>query len=225
MNWASKIILTGALVFACTSQVRAAATLSLYDGINPLISVSDNGPGDQNVSTGGILVRTNVGVWYLSISSAVTKPLFGSATDPVMNLIISAYSSSAGSLSLTFSDNFFGPSTGTLNAFVDGHLVSGAPTTVTYDVYGDPANVIAATTVHLASTGTSPLPTSATGLGPLTLGAPFSLTQIVQLQATGATGISANASFNVTVPEPGVVGLGALGLFVLASRKLRPRKA
>ena len=217
------ILAMAAVAFPIRTQ--AAATLSLFDGVNPLITVVDNGPGDMFGATGAILVRTNVGVWQLSISSAVTKPLFGSATDPVMDLGITASSVSAGSLTIVFSDNGFGPSTGILHAIVDGQN-TGAPATVTYDVYGDPANVVGATTIHIASIGTSPLPVTATGSGPLTLPTPFSLTQIDRFDATGATTINSDASFNVTpVPEPTGMALAVLGLAAFALGSLHRKRA
>src|ERR1035437_7327520 len=157
-----KLLLAGTMLTSFTTRVNAAATMTVYDGVNPLITVIDNGPGDLIGATGTILVQTNVGVWNLDINTAVTKPLFGSTINPVMALGIKASSTAAGSLRLTFSDNDFGPASGLLTAIVTGHIVGGAPVNVTYNVYGDPANVIGATTVHTASAGTTALPTSAT---------------------------------------------------------------
>jgi hypothetical protein len=217
--------LLGVLLASFPTQTPAAATLTLYDGVNPLITVFDNGPGDQIGALGVIQVQTNVGVWNLAISTAVTKPLVGSPTDPVMDLDVQANSTGAGSLRLAFSDNGFGPASGILNSIVTGHLLAGAATTVTYDVYGDPANLIGATTILIASTGTVPLPTIATGSGPLALPTPFSLTQVEQFDALGATTITSDASFMVVsdaVPEPGIMGLVALGLGVFAWG--RPRR-
>jgi PEP-CTERM motif len=158
----------------------------------------------------------------LTIASAITKPALGSTTNPLMDITVQAVSSSAGSLRYTFSDNGFGPASGTLTATMTGQVISGAPSTVGYDVYGDPANVLGATTVHLASTGTSPLPAMVSGSGLLTLGAPYSLTQVVQLNASGASDISVDASFNV-IPEPSTIGLVAVGL--LGALTIRRRKA
>ena len=218
-----KLLLAGSILASCTNWVNAAATITLFDGVNPLITVVDNGPGDMFGATGAILLHTNVGVWNLSISSAITKPLFGSTTDPVMDLGVTATSTAAGSLRFVFSDNGFGPASGTLVAIVDGN-VNGAGTTVTYDVWGDPANVVGATTFHIASAGTTTLPTNATGSGPLALGAPFSLTQVVTFNASGPTTINSDASFQV-VPEPGVMGLGALGLAVFALGRSQRKQA
>ena len=219
-----KLLLAGYILTGCTSWVNAAATLSIYDGVNPLITVVDNGPGDLSGTTGFIDVSTNVGVWNLAISTALSKPLSGSATAPVMDLSVQANSTAAGSLRLVFSDNGFGPAAGTLLAKLTGSVVTGAGGTDSYAVYGDPANVVGATTVLIASTGTLAFPISGTALGPLGLGAPFSLTQVEQIVASGATFINTDASFSV-VPEPGVMGLGALGLAVFALGRSQRRQA
>src|SRR5664280_262136 len=187
MKMGVKTLIVGLAVAGFANWAHAAATLSIYDGANPLISLVDNSPGDFNGSVGQMLVITNVGVWNLTITSAVTKPALGSATNPVMDIAIQAISSASGILTYTFSDNGFGPATGTLNATVSGHVISGAAATVGYDVWGDSANVLGATTVHLAGTGTSPLPVVASNSGPLALPTPFSLTQVVELHASGAS--------------------------------------
>src|SRR4051794_14114810 len=135
MKKGARILLATLLVLGVCDRARAAATVTIWDGLNPLISVTDNGPGDTLGTTGAVYVRTNVGVWFLSISSAITKPLFGSAPQPVMDLLIQANSSAAGTLRFTFSDNGFGPANGVLNAKADGHLLDGAaPTSLNYGV-------------------------------------------------------------------------------------------
>ena len=218
--------MAGCILTSATKGVYAASTISVYDGVNPLITMVDNGPGDGIGATGVIMVQTNVGVWNLAIFTGLTKPLLGSATDPVMDLLVQASSSSAGSLRVTFSDSDFGPATGTLNAIVDGHVANGAGATATYDVYGDPANVVGATTVHIASAGTTALPTSVSVFGPLTLPTLYSLTQVAQYDAAGPPLIQSDASFSVLpVPEPGVLGLGALSLAVFALGRPRHSKA
>ena len=205
-----KVTLAGAALAGLTSWANAAATLTLYDGVNPLITVVDNGPGDLIGLTGSIVIHTNVGVWVFAASSSETKPIFGSATDPRMDVNIQAYSTAAGSLRVVFSDDDFGPASGILNIKVDGHLVSTGGATVTYDVYGDPANVVGATTLHIASAGTTPLPTTATGSGTLTLPTPYSLTQVITIIAASALGVDVEASYYVGA-SPGAVGDGTGG--------------
>jgi hypothetical protein len=192
--------------------------------VNPLISISDNGAGDLNPATGELTLSTNVGVWSLSISSGLTKPALGNATNPVMDLVVQARSTSAGSLKYTFSDNGFGPAPGTLNATVSGHVISGAPTTVDYSVYGDSANVLGALTTLLTTTGTISLPVLTSNSATLALSTPFSLTEVIQLNASGASSVSVDASLTV-IPEPSSAALTFLGLTFLVAGLARRRRS
>jgi hypothetical protein len=214
-----------AFAFAISLSVSArAATFTIFDGVNPLISVSDNAPGDENSAPGAIVVQTNIGVWALTINTAITKPLVGSATSPVMDINLQAFSTAAGSLTLTFSDNGFGPASGPLNATITGNTVFGPIATAGMDVYGDPANVVGATTVHLAGIPQTPLSLlSQTSSGTLALGAPFSLTEIAQVNAAGASLVNFDASFEV-VPEPGIAALGSVALAGWSLFRVRNRR-
>ena len=210
-----KVGLASAALAGLTHWANAAATVSLYDGVNPLITVVDNGPGDFVLTTGDVTVITNVGVWNLISLSGITKPLFGSATDPVMDVNFQANSTAAGSLRVVISDNGFGPASGVVHAKVAGHFIGISPVTVSDDVWGDPANVVGATTVHITSIGTIPLPGSGTGTGPLALGAPFSFTEVIQVIASGPAYCDIEAGFDppsvsVSLPEIGTVGYAAV---------------
>ena len=123
--------------------IPSVPILQVFDGVDPAINISDNGPGDLNPAIGEITLSTNVGVWSLSISTGLTKPALGSTTNPVMDLVIQASSTGAGSLQYGFSDTSFTGHT-TFNAEVSGHVISGAPSTVNYNVYDDPSNVAGA---------------------------------------------------------------------------------
>jgi|ERR1017187_796648 hypothetical protein len=213
-------------VAGIANGANATANLTIYDGVNPLISINDNGLGDLNAASGELTVSTNVGVWSLSISSGATKPALGSATNPVMDIVVQASSTAAGSLRYVFSDNGFGPASGTLNATVSGHVISGAASTVDYSVYGDPGNVVGVLTTLLTTTVTIPLPVLTSNSGPLALSTPFSLSEVVQLTASGASAVSVDASLNVTpIPEPGTAGLTFLGLTLLVAGLARCKRS
>jgi hypothetical protein len=202
------------------------AILSISDGVNPVITINDNLPGDLNPATGELTLSTNVGVWSLSISTGITKPAVGSSTNPVMDLVIQASSTGAGSLTYTFSDGGFSAGPGTLNSAVSGQVISGAPTTVGYKVFGDPSNVVEALTTQLTTTGTIPLPTVTSDSGTLSLGSLYSLSQVVQLTASGASSVSVDASLNVsTVPEPSSVALTFVGLAFVTGHIVRRRRS
>jgi len=213
----------GVTAVGITCAVQAAPTLTIFDGVNPLVTIVDGSAADYNSFAGAVLAVTNVGVWNLVITSGATKPVFGSATNPLMDLAIQASSSAAGSLTVTFSDNNFGPATGTLNASISGVVYAGASETVDYQVYGSAGNAVGSTTTLLANVGTAlPIPLVANASGPLTLANPYSLTQVVKLTSFGASSDSMDASFNVTpVPEPGMFALPGLGLALWAARSAR----
>src|ERR1039458_426962 len=203
-------------------------TLSISDGVDPVITIFDNGLGDLNGTIGALTLSTNLGVWNLSIATGVTYPALGSFTNPVMDLVIQASSTGAGSLTYTFSDIGFSPPKvpGTnLSTTVSGHVISGAPTSVDYSVYGDPSDVLGAKTVLLTTTGTNALPVLISNSGLIGLSDPFSLTQVVQLNASGASSVSVDASLSAT-PEPSGTALTLLGLAFLvvglAHRKRSP---
>jgi hypothetical protein len=193
--------------------IPAGPILSISDGVDPTISIFDNFTGDLNPATGELTLSTNVGVWSLSISTGVSKPNLGSSTNPVMDLVIQASSTGAGSLTYTFSDIGFSHGPGTLNSAVSGQVISGAPTTIGYNVYGDPSNLVGTLTTLLTTTGTIPLPVVTNTSGALAFASTFSLSEVVKLTASGASAVSVDASLNV-VPEPSSAALTFLGLAV-----------
>lgn len=219
MKTAMKHLLAVAAVIGMSLSARATALFTISDGINPLISVSDNGVGDQNPATGAIVVQTNVGVWFLAIDIGVTKPLAGSATSPVMDINLQAESSAGGTLTMQFSDQNFGPASGTVFATTSGFTIDGAEGFETTSVYGDQANNTFGTLPPLSdlivTSGSQALPSTGanvTATGPLNLHAPFSLTEVLSVNASGATFVNVDGGFSVSVPEPGIPALGALGV-------------
>ena len=218
-NFVAVVVSLGIVGVAYASPV--GAILSISDGATS-ITITDNFTGDLNASIGELTMSTNIGVWSLSVSTGLTKPALGNSTNPVMDLVIQASSTGAGSLTYTFSDNNFGSAPGTLKAAVSGQVISGAPTTVDYSVYGDQGDTLGALTTLSTTTGTIPLPVLTSISGPLALSPQFSLSQVVQLTASGASAVSVDASFNV-IPEPGTAALTFLGLAFLVAGLARRR--
>jgi PEP-CTERM motif-containing protein len=201
-----------------------APSLEISDGVDPAITIIDNGPGDLNATIGAVTMSTNMGVWSLSISTGVTAPALGSFTNPVMDLVIQASSTGAGSLTYTFSDIGFSHGPGTLNAAVSGQVIAGASTKIDYSVYGNGSDTLGALTTLLATTGTNSLPISTSTSGALALSSPFSLSQVVQLTASGASAVSVDASLNV-IPEPSTAALMFVGLAVFVAGLVHRRRS
>lgn len=228
MKMGMKYLMTIAAAISLSVGARATAIFTISDGVNPVISVSDDAPGDEALGTGVIVVQTNVGVWNLAINIAVTKPLVGSASSPVMDISLQAFSTAGGSLTLNFSDNNFSAPSGTVNSTITGYTVTGTEGMASFNVYADPGNVLGATTVPITT-----LPPAALGLplaenasGSLNLTGPFSMTEIAQVSADGPTVVNLDASFNFTAtPEPSIPALGALGLGGWLWFRMRNRRA
>lgn len=201
-----------------------APTLSISDGVDPTITIIDNSSADLNSMVGAVTMSTNIGVWSLSIATGVTAPALGGFTNPVMDLVIQASSTGAGSLTYTFSDINFSHTSGSVNATLSGHVISGAPATVDYSVYGNGNNTLGALTTLLATTGSNSLPIVTTASGALALSSPFSLSQVVQLTASGPSAVSVDASFSI-IPEPSTVALVFLGLTGLVAALARRRRS
>ena len=203
-------LIAGVILAGLAGKANAAPSITINDGVNPPITVVDNTPLDQNPAVGAVVASTNIGVWSLTISSGATKPVTGSATSPVMDVQVTAISTAPGNLTVTFTDNNFGPAAGTLNATLSGNTISGAAT-VGYNVYGDAANTLGATTTLIASTGTKALPVVTSSSGALTLGTPFALTQVALISSAGPSVVSIDASFNVLSAQC-AGGIGEVGV-------------
>jgi hypothetical protein len=104
---------------------------------------------------------------------------------------------------------------------VTGQIVAGAAATESYLLFADAGNTLGGTTVPIFSTGILPVG-SANPSGTLALGAPFSLTQVEEIVASGPTFFNTDVSFQV-VPEPGTMGLVACGLAALTLVRARRR--
>jgi hypothetical protein len=220
-----KVILAAAIVAAATGSASAVPTLTISDGVTTT-SVTD--------PTGDAMYANPAfdSAWNLVIVTGLSKPQagYGTAANPIMDVNVQAQSLSLSpvrNLTITFSDNFYGPTIGTFQADLTGHVTSGTGQNVTYNTFFDIGNVTGATTSSLTSMGPLPPPT----YGPTTaLSGPFSqtlysLTQVITIGGTpagspvGTYELDAKLSL---VPEPGTVSLllaGAAAFGVWRRRK------
>lgn len=99
-----------ALSFAATSITQAVPQLRISDGVNPAVTVTDNGAGDTSALAGHVNYgNASFFGWNILVSSGVTKPIVGSSISPQLDLNwqVSRGAGASATLSISFSDNDF----------------------------------------------------------------------------------------------------------------------
>jgi hypothetical protein len=214
----TRSILTGTgvacLLAASMLSAQASALLTVSDGVDPVVSITDNGPGDSSPLSGVIEWSGSLGGWTYDLNVGETMPFLGNALNPQMYLDFTAISSGAGNLTITLSDTGFGPigNSESVELGAGGTLASGGSVTVSGLINGS------------AVVGFGPLTTSAwndnatTSVGSLSS---FSLEEEIVL-TSGASGGASSGSATLVVPEPASMALLMLGtsaLWVLRKKR------
>jgi hypothetical protein len=228
MKKLTKQLMVGIAVVGFTVSGFAIPTILVSDGLGNSISIPDGGAativGSASAVTGGdVLLGTpgvvefsgTVGAWILNVDTGTSKPFAGTTTRPNMDLSFVA-SGGVGTLSIQFSDDFFGPTTGNVLTSIGGTT----PGSVTYKTLGSALNVEFAGVVLTSQGPFGPGAFSGTQGGPsyTTLGAPYALTQVIDVTHTAA-GQNSTGNATLDVPDAGTTmmllgsSLTALGLF------------
>src|SRR4051812_34653446 len=106
-------LLFGVLAFASLALASAEAQPSLIlkaylsDGVTltDTVTLVDTGPLDSDPTLGKVLYNGAVGDnWILTITSALTKPAFGTGPEPKIGCFIYAGSNGGGILTVAFSE-------------------------------------------------------------------------------------------------------------------------
>ena len=211
-----KVILAAAII-AATGSAFAAAQLTISDGVTSATLTDSDSDG---IITFGSAFDS---FWNILIITGETKPAIGTATSPQLDLNIQA-SSTAGApnLTITLSDNNFGPTTGTFSAKQTGSVVGGPGANMTFNTFYDAGNVVGAQTSPLTSTGSLVAPNYSSPLevfsGPFSRPL-YSLTEVVTINGmANASGLYHFDSSLSLVPEPGtfsllLAGVAAFGIW------------
>lgn len=204
----AKFVAVATGVVALASSASAVPTLYITDGTVSL-TVTDNSEFDSDKTDGVVTYNGALGAnWTMSVSEGVSKPDIGSATSP--ELLLSSYSCSkgAGALTIMFSDDGFGPVSGTLVDTLGGT----SPGSVTGQTFVDAGNVAGALTTAL----TPGLPLGGTESAAVTMQGPFSLTEVINIVHSGK-GLT-YVSEQLSVPDAALTltmfGFGLIGLAV-----------
>ena len=211
-----KIFVVAAGVIGLVGNATAVPTLYLSDGVTS-VTIADGSILDSSPQVGVVTYNGGVGLnWTLNVTTGISKPILGSPKQPWMDLnSVNATSKGAGTMTIMFSDNNFGPSSGKLTSKIGGTTQG----KVTMKTYADAGNGIFALTTPLTSQG--PLGSGAfasTASCSFSGGLPFSLTEVATITHTRR----AITSFNeeLRVPDAGLtvalLGSSLIGLAAFA---------
>lgn len=208
----SKTILLSVAAASCAlfaNYASAVPTLTLSDGTTT-VTVVDNGAGDLDPTVGQVLFSGMVGIFNTNqIEAGFTKPALGSASAPAIDLLYSASTTRAGTLTASFSESGFTAFPGTFTGDIGGTIM-GTGISV--------SNTVLQNGMTILSLG--PLTTSnfaAGGSAALIAGSPYSLTESVAI-SFGANGgsVTGDAGGTVGVPDGGMtvtmLGIGLIGI-------------
>lgn len=200
-------------------MAQAVPQLMVFDGTTTII-ISDNGAGDVSANNGRIVWNGSIGNWTLNTDVGTTFPVIGTLTNPQLDLSFNAFSTTGGTLKITFSADGFGPTAGTAVAQIGGTT----PGTVVYNTFGGTNNTIFSTSNLLTTQGpfTGAFSGSVVG-GTVTNAGPYSLTQQITITHTGSSITTGNSL--LTVPDSGtsvlLLGAGLISLGFMARLRLR----
>lgn len=211
--------IVAASVLAFTTVASAVPTMTISDGINPVITIVDGGAGDSNLGTAGVVgYNGSVGLWNLVVSIGQTKPFLGSAEAPHMDLNYVVTSTGAGTITIKWSDTDFTAGSAGFAAEIGGTTAG----SVQFSTYADAGNTLFGTGIQLTSQSFNSSPFSGTASHGAVGDNSFSLTEVLVItHGSGTTSDSGDASL-ATVPDGGatvtllgtaLAGLGLMGSF------------
>jgi hypothetical protein len=197
-----KLVVMALASVAVADLALADATLTISDGVTSV------GP----ITSGSGVVQSFTGsfdaAWSVVVVVGETKPALGTAASPSMDLTFELTSqplSPPHYLTITFSDNNFGPTSTNMLAQLIGHVVGGTGSNITYKTFYDPLNRIGVPTVPISDSGSLTGPSYASSTGSRLNQALYSLTQIVTI--SGAPGGTSGASYSLDASLGGTSNL------------------
>jgi hypothetical protein len=228
----------GFLLLATASNIYAVPTLSFsVDGGLPILCSTTG--GGCTASTGAVSfsafsppLTSPQGGSFSVVAAGISQPILAASSLDLVNLSVTTLASGTHTLQIMFSDTGF-MVTGSGAAVWVGSIAGPATSTVSASAYFSTSNSPFALTNLIGTSGPftgSGLPgtgfsQSFSGTGPST--APFSLTQVLSLTATGPGTTTYSGNFTLAVnPEPSsFVLMSSILLFAMGATRFKPRQS
>jgi len=185
-----------------SGSLLAVPTLRIADGINPSILVQDESLLDQWKGLGkegDVVWSGKIGLWKITALGGLTSN--GNATLPAMNLNFQAFSSGAGTLFLSFSNDFLGPTSA--DVLGEYSATVGSSSSVAFGSQFSASNVLFVGTPLMTSQAFGTGASAAESFGSIDLPESYSLTQAVTIVHGGKRTSSGSFHLSTTaVPDP-----------------------
>jgi hypothetical protein len=217
MNTLGKTLLAATAAFGVAVSSHAAPILVIFDD-SSLVAVTDNGAGDNAAGLGEISwSNSSFGIWDLVVSGVTA----GSIGYPTLQLSISASSAAGGFLGVYYGDTDFAPTNSGVAAAISGSLASGEVENWTYFFAGNDVSDPGYYTSVLTNALHSSSPFVGLASSSLSADVPYGLVNAVYLTTTsgGSSSIDASLSVPDTASTAALLGIGLLGLGVMARRQ------
>lgn len=225
MKRSTKKVLAGlalATVFGFSAQQTDAALIVELENGASTVTVTDNGVGDSDPTLGSVTYVGSVGVFDINVTTGISKPLVGSATEPILTLnSVNTSSTAAGTLKVRMTATDF---TGPVGAGLAAPLDFGGTTngTAALDAYVDSSNAafgMATPAGSLGAFGPGPFDDSSASIVSAT--GPYSATLEATIVHAAPLDITSFGGQLRVVPEPGSLALIGLGALLVGRRRRR----
>jgi hypothetical protein len=212
----------GAVVMFAGSASRADFELELSTSSGADIKLVDS------TNSGKLTFDASIGSFVVTVSTALSKPIIGSASNPAMDLSFVVVSSGTDTLTIKATDTGFNPvPTAGWSATLGGTSNLAGNSSISYQAFASSGSTefdMSGNSSRLMKETSSTFQDSS-GISPNGITAPYTLTQEVVIAAGGSGFASGDAT--LTTPEPATLAMVAAGIpmfgFAWAGRRMLKR--